>query len=123
MLRLIGDPETRYREDPVRLLRAAPFRGQTRPGSRARRRARADALNWRHLLEDIPPARLFEEVTKLFLTGHAEQTMHALQRFGLTRYLFPVLEPGDGRGARRRLIRMLWQACAIPISVLPASSQ
>ena len=95
-LRLIGDPETRYREDPVRLLRAARFAAklgvELEPGTAA---PMADVAP---RLEQIPPARLFEEVCKLFLTGHAGRTMESLQRFGLTRYLFPVLEPGDESG-------------------------
>jgi poly(A) polymerase len=48
------------------------------------------------LLKDIPPARLFEEVCKLFMTGHAYRTLEALQRFQLTSVLFPVLQ-GDGQ--------------------------
>ena len=50
------------------------------------------------LLESIPPARLFEEVCKLFLTGHATRTLEALQRFQLTLSLFPVLKPKGVKG-------------------------
>ena len=53
------------------------------------------------LLRDIPPARLFEEVCKLFMTGHAARTLEALQRFGLTRALFPVLL-GRGQDGKAR---------------------
>jgi poly(A) polymerase len=94
-LKLIGDPVTRYREDAVRLLRAARFVAklgvEPDPGT-------ADPIpELAPLLEHIPPARLFEEVCKLFLTGHAGRTLEALQRFQLTRSLFPVLR---GKGAR-----------------------
>jgi poly(A) polymerase len=50
------------------------------------------------LLRDIPPARLFEEVCKLFLTGHGSRSMEALQRFGLSSILFPSLMKGNGPG-------------------------
>jgi poly(A) polymerase len=49
------------------------------------------------LLKDIPPARLFEEVCKLFMTGHASRTLETLQRFRLTRALFPVLQGQSGK--------------------------
>jgi poly(A) polymerase len=88
-LRLIGDPDTRYREDPVRLLRAARFVAKL--GVEPDAKTAAPISELAPLLESMPPARLFEEVCKLFLTGHAVKTVEALQRFGLTRSLFPVL--------------------------------
>ena len=95
-LRLIGDPETRYREDPVRLLRAARFVAKL--GVEPVRSTKAPMRELAPLLESIPPARLFEEVCKLFLTGHARRTIEALQRFGLTLSLFPVLKAKGGGG-------------------------
>jgi len=95
-LRLIGDPEVRYREDPVRLLRAARFVAKlgVEPDE--------DTGRWipelAHLLEDVPPARLFEETCKLFMTGHGMRSMEALQRFGLSATLFPGLPKGAGPG-------------------------
>ena len=93
-LRLIGDARTRYREDPVRLLRAARFVAKLGVELGEETAKYVDELA--PLLKDIPPARLFEEVCKLFMTGHASQTMEALQRFQLTRALFPVLK-GEGK--------------------------
>jgi len=95
-LRLIGDPEVRYREDPVRLLRAARFVAKlgVEPDEETGRRIPELA----HLLEDVPPARLFEETCKLFMTGHGMRSMEALQRFGLSTTLFPGLPPGAGPG-------------------------
>jgi len=95
-LRLIGDPQVRYREDPVRLLRAARFEAKlgVEPGEETEAPIRAMAP----LLKDVPPARLFEEVCKLFLTGHGVRSMEALQRFGLSTTLFPGLGKGSGRG-------------------------
>lgn len=106
-LRLIGDPETRYREDPVRLLRAARFVAKL--GLELEPETAEPMTELAHLLADIPPARLFEEVTKLFLTGHAEATMLALQQFGLSQYLFPVLDEGDQPG-QVEVSPLLWQA-------------
>ncbi|SFH61851.1 poly(A) polymerase [Modicisalibacter xianhensis] len=89
-LRLIGDPETRYREDPVRMLRAIRFAAKLDfaidPATEAPIREMAP------LLLQIPPARLFEEVLKLFLSGHAVQTFHKLREYGLFAMLFPEAE-------------------------------
>jgi poly(A) polymerase len=89
-LRLIGDARTRYREDPVRLLRAARFVAKL--GVELGEKTGNPVNEMAPLLNDIPPARMFEEVCKLFMTGHAARTLEALQRFRLTRTLFPVLE-------------------------------
>jgi len=106
-LRLIGDPETRYREDPVRLLRAARFVAklgvELDPGTEAPITRMAAMLN------DIPPARLFEEFCKLFMTGHAVRTLEAMQRFRLMRSLFPVL-PGKGNTGKADVGPMVIQA-------------
>jgi poly(A) polymerase len=96
-LRLIGDARTRYREDPVRLLRAARFVAKL--GVELGENTAMPVDEMAPLLKDIPPARLFEEVCKLFMTGHAYRTMETLQRFQLTRALFPVLK-GKGKTGR-----------------------
>ncbi len=95
-LRLIGDPLARYREDPVRLLRAARFVGKL--GVEPEEATAASIPELAHLLEDVPPARLFEETCKLFMTGHGMRSMESLQRFGLSTTLFPGLPRGAGRG-------------------------
>lgn len=86
-LRLIGDPETRYREDPVRMLRAIRFAAKLDfaidPATATPIREHAD------LLSHIPPARLFEEVLKLFSAGYAEDSYHLLQEYNLFAPLFP----------------------------------
>lgn len=98
-LRLIGKPEVRYREDPVRLLRAARF--EAKLGVEPDEGTEAPILRMAPLLKDVPPARLFEEVCKLFLTGHGVRSMEALQRFGLSAALFPGLPPGSAPGKVR----------------------
>ena len=98
-LRLIGDAPTRYREDPVRLLRAARFVAKL--GVELGDETAKPVNEMAPLLKDIPPARLFEEVCKLFMTGHAVRTLEALQRFQLTRALFPVLK-GKGQSGKAK---------------------
>ncbi|NNE05465.1 MAG: polynucleotide adenylyltransferase PcnB [Xanthomonadales bacterium] len=105
-LRLIGDPLTRYREDAVRLLRAARFVAKL--GVEPHPDTGAPIAELAPLLEDIPPARLFEEMCKLFLTGHGTRTLEALQRFGLTRVMLPLLRATqDGKAETGTL---LWAA-------------
>lgn len=90
-LHLIGDPETRYREDPVRMLRAVRFAAKLDMQISAEAGDIIPQLA--SLLASIPPARLFEEVLKLFLAGRAEQTFDLLQEYGLFGQLFPTLQP------------------------------
>lgn len=84
---MIGDPETRYREDPVRMLRAARFAAKL-GFSMAPETARA-IQPLAHLLGEVAPARLFDEVLKLFLSGQALATYHQLDEHNLTEQLFP----------------------------------
>jgi poly(A) polymerase len=89
-LRLIGDPETRYREDPVRMLRAARFEaklGFTIDPDTAR-----PIATLRELLSAVPPARLFDETLKLFLTGHGAKSFEVLRRRGLLAQLLPTVD-------------------------------
>ncbi|HLF29954.1 MAG TPA: polynucleotide adenylyltransferase PcnB [Xanthomonadales bacterium] len=95
-LRLIGEPAVRYREDPVRLLRAARFVAKL--GIEPDKASETPIRELGALLKDVPPARLFEEVSKLFLTGHGSRSLDALQRFGLSTVLFPGLETGKSPG-------------------------
>ena len=90
LLRLIGDPETRFREDPVRMLRAVRFAAKL--GFRIEEKTASVIPALAPLLADIPPARLFEEVLKLFLGGYAVQTFEELLRYDLFRHLFPLTE-------------------------------
>jgi len=90
VLRLIGDPEQRYREDAVRMLRAVRFAAKL--GFRIHPKSEAPIFALAHLLEDIPPARLFDEVLKIFLSGCAVQGYELLRHYGLFGYLFPQSE-------------------------------
>lgn len=86
---LIGDPETRYREDPVRMLRAIRF--STKLNMQIAPRTEAPLFELNHLLSNIPPARLFDECLKLFLAGKALENYRALREYGLFKYFFPVV--------------------------------
>lgn len=90
VIRLLGDPDTRYREDPVRLLRAVRFAAKL--GFRIEPATEAPLFQLGDLLADVPPARLFEEALKLFMTGHAVQTFELLRRYALFAWLFPETE-------------------------------
>ena len=86
-LRLIGDPAQRYIEDPVRMLRAVRF--ATKLGLRIHADSEKPIAEFADLLSEIPPARLFEEMLKLFMGGYALQTFESLRHYGLFKYLFP----------------------------------
>jgi poly(A) polymerase len=90
LLRLIGDPEQRYREDPVRMLRAVRF--ACKLGMRIEPETEAPIRELAPLLGDISPARLFEEVLKLFHAGYALQTYEQLRHYDLFGQLFPMTE-------------------------------
>ncbi len=89
-LRLIGDPETRYREDPVRMLRAIRFVAKL--GFTIHPDTERPIYALGHLLKDIAPARLFDETLKLFHGGQALKTFHLLRQYDLFQYLFPLTE-------------------------------
>ncbi len=103
VLKLIGDPEVRYREDPVRMLRAARFAAKLgftlHPGTRAPLKELAP------LLGGVPAARLFDECLKLFLGGHAVAGFERLKDFDLLAHFLPSLAEElatapDGEAAR-----------------------
>ncbi len=86
-LKLIGDPETRYREDPVRMLRAVRFAAKLDFSIEPNTERPIKQLAY--LLDGVPPARLFDEVLKLFLSGFGAQAYRLLQQYGLFEHLFP----------------------------------
>ena len=87
-LKLIGDPETRYREDPVRMLRAVRFAAKLDFTIDADTETPIRRLGY--LLDGVPPARLFDEVLKLFLSGYGAKSFELLQKYGLFEHLFPL---------------------------------
>lgn len=89
-LRLIGDPDTRFREDPVRMLRAVRF--AVKLGFNLHPDCQKAIHANSALLESIPSARLYDEVLKLFLSGYALQAFEMLRYYGLFQVLFPSTE-------------------------------
>jgi len=90
VLRVIGDAEARYREDPVRMLRAVRFAAKL--GFRLDAQAERPVAALGHLLQDVPAARMFDEVLKLFHGGAALETFELLRHYDLFRFLFPLTE-------------------------------
>jgi poly(A) polymerase len=104
-LRLIGDPGTRYREDPVRMLRAVRF--EAKLGFALHESTRAPFAELAGLLEHIPPARLLDEFQKLFLAGFGRRSFDLLRNDGLLEHLFPATAAhlaGEQGGMALRLI-------------------
>jgi poly(A) polymerase len=89
-LKLIGDPETRFREDPVRMLRAARFEAKLGFEIDAATAEPIERLS--DLLGGVPPARLFDETLKLFLSGQGERSLEVLRRRGLLAALLPTVD-------------------------------
>jgi len=90
VLRLIGDPETRYREDPVRMLRAARFAAKLEFDMESATEAAIEPLA--DLIDSVSSARLFDEMLKLFQSGYGERTFFQLRRLGLYKHLFSQTE-------------------------------
>lgn len=90
VLRMIGDPVTRYREDPVRMLRAV--RLSAKLGLAIDKSTEDPIPELADLLHDVPPSRLFDEMLKLFLSGHAIESAVALRKHGLHHGLLPLLD-------------------------------
>ena len=90
VLRLLGDPETRYREDPVRMLRAVRFAAKL--GFRIDPGCEQPLFEDGDMIRNVPPARLFDEVLKLFMGGTALQCFEKLRHYQLFGHLFPETE-------------------------------
>ncbi len=90
VLRVIGDPETRYREDPVRMLRAVRLAAKL--GLTLDAATREPIRRMAPLMERVPPARLFDEMLKLLLSGHASACLRQLREVGLQQGLLPLLD-------------------------------
>ncbi|AAZ25634.1 polynucleotide adenylyltransferase PcnB [Colwellia psychrerythraea] len=90
VIRLIGDPETRYREDPVRMLRAIRF--ATKLDMQISDDTKAPIKELSTLMANIPAARLFEEFLKMFIAGKAVANFEQLRSYNLFGYFFPAVE-------------------------------
>ncbi len=97
LINMIGDPATRYQEDPVRMLRAVRFAAKL--GFTIESKTAKPIKELAPLLRNISEARLFEEVLKLLMAGSATATFNLMREYGLLAHLFPatdaILESGD----------------------------
>jgi len=93
VLRIIGDPATRYREDPVRIIRAVRFAAKLSAlGFRLEAKTARPLKEMKGLLADVPQSRLFDEMLKLLQTGHALASVAQLRKLGLDRGIYPLLD-------------------------------
>ncbi|MHB1359087.1 MAG: polynucleotide adenylyltransferase PcnB [Rhodocyclaceae bacterium] len=89
-LRMIGDPRARYREDPVRMLRAVRFSAKL--DLRLDPQVQAPIREMAELIENVPASRLFDEMLKLLFSGHAVECVKRLREDGLHQGLLPLLD-------------------------------
>ncbi len=93
VLRMIGDAATRYREDPVRIIRAVRFAAKLHDvGFKLEPKTAAPLIASQHLLNEVPQSRLFDEMLKLLQTGHALASVAQLRSLGLDRGIYPLLD-------------------------------
>ncbi len=90
VLRIIGDPLVRYREDPVRMLRAV--RLSAKLGIRIDPATAAPIASMKPLLDNVPEARMLDEVLKMLLSGHSVECVQELRRMELHHGLLPLLD-------------------------------
>lgn len=109
-IRLIGNPEIRYREDPVRMLRAVRFAAKL---DMIISHETAEPIpRLATLLHDIPPARLFEEALKLFQAGYGEVTYRLLCEYQLFQPLFPLISRNCTKHSDNYIEQMLIRVLA-----------
>jgi poly(A) polymerase len=93
VLRMIGDPATRYREDPVRIIRAVRFAAKLNAlGFTFEDKTVAPLREMKGLLADVPQSRLFDEMLKLLQTGHSLASIEQLKFLGLNTGIYPLLD-------------------------------
>jgi poly(A) polymerase len=93
VIRMIGDAATRYREDPVRIIRAVRFSAKLSAlGFQLEAKTAAPLIKSQELLADVPQSRLFDEMLKLLQTGHALASIAQLKALGMARGIYPLLD-------------------------------
>jgi poly(A) polymerase len=110
VIRLIGNPETRYREDPVRMLRAIRF--ATKLDMQIETETRKPITELAPLLANIPAARMFEEFLKMFISGKAVANYEQLRKYNLFQFFFPAVDQAlnSDSGNSEQLERFIIQA-------------
>ncbi len=93
VIRMIGDPATRYREDPVRIIRAVRFAAKLAGlGFQLESKTAAPLIKSQELLAEVPQSRLFDEMLKLLQTGHSMASIEQLRALGMARGIYPLLD-------------------------------
>jgi len=93
LLRMIGDPSARYREDPVRIIRAVRFAAKLNAlGFKIEPHTAGPLKRMVGLLADVPQSRLFDEMIKLLQTGHSMASIEQLKTVGLQKGIYPLLD-------------------------------
>jgi poly(A) polymerase len=93
VIRMIGEPAARYREDPVRIIRAVRFSAKLSAlGFKLEPRTAKPLKSMKELLADVPQSRLFDEMLKLLQTGHAIASIEQLKHLGLAKGIYPLLD-------------------------------
>jgi poly(A) polymerase len=105
VIRLIGDPETRFREDPVRMLRAIRF--ATKLDMRISDETKTPIQELAPLMANIPAARMFEEFLKMFMTGKAIANFEQLRHYNLFAYFFPVVDQALNNQSHNYLVAFI----------------
>jgi poly(A) polymerase len=103
-IRTIGDPDDRYREDPVRMLRAIRF--EAKLGFHLGEDSCDAIKSLGYLIQDVSPARLFEEVLKIFMSGYGEKAFEALVEHEIYGWIFPDSKRSMENNATRELVRL-----------------
>ncbi|HEY6241479.1 MAG TPA: polynucleotide adenylyltransferase PcnB [Burkholderiales bacterium] len=103
-VRIIGDARARYREDPLRMLRAVRFAAKA--GFSIDERTRKPIRELAHLLGNVPPSRVYEEMQKLLLSGHAATGLRQLRSDGLHHGLLPLLDVIFEQPMGERFVRL-----------------
>jgi poly(A) polymerase len=90
---MIGEPADRYREDPVRIIRAVRFSAKlSKLGFKLEPKTLEPIKKLKKLLDDVPPSRMFDEMLKLVQTGHSLASIQTLKELGLERGIYPLLD-------------------------------
>ena len=93
IIRMIGNPAVRYREDPVRIIRAVRFAAKLSAlGFKFEDKTSAPLREMKKLLADVPQSRLFDEMLKLLQTGHSLASIEQLNKLGLGAGIYPLLD-------------------------------
>jgi poly(A) polymerase len=99
VIRMIGDPAARYREDPVRIIRAIRFAAKLNGlGFKLEPKTATPLVKSKALLAEVPQSRLFDEMLKLLQTGHALASIEQLKLLGMAQGIYPLLDVVVERG-------------------------